>query len=80
MEIKKEKASRVGLERILGKCKQGGMLLPLAMGLSKCHKFSVITDEEDDDEEAPQLFIAEQCSAIRQGTFIDLCVYIFWIR
>ena len=37
--------------------KQGGAIVPLVMGLSKCHNFSIINDEKDDDEEMPQTFI-----------------------
>ena len=40
-------------------CKQHGMVVPLAMGLSKCHKFSIITtNNEDDEEETPLPFIS----------------------
>ena len=37
--------------------KQGGAIVLLALGLSKNHKFRIIMDEKEDDEETPQLFI-----------------------
>ena len=40
--------------------KQGGAMVPLTLGISKCHKFSIIIKEKDDDEETPQPFIAIQ--------------------
>ena len=41
------------------KCKQCGMVVPTVMGLSKCHKFSMITnDKEKDKDKTPPPFIA----------------------
>ena len=33
------------------KCRQRGMVVPLAMGLLKFHKFNIITTENENDEE-----------------------------
>ena len=38
--------------------KQGGAIAPLIVGLSKCHNFSNINDEKNNEEDTPQLFIA----------------------
>ena len=37
--------------------KQGGAMVPLAMGLSKYHKFNIIINNKDHDENTPQPFI-----------------------
>ena len=42
------------------KCKQWGMVVPLAMSVSKHDKFSIITiDNEDDEEKTPPPFILQ---------------------
>ena len=56
------------------KCKQQGMVVPIAMGLSKPHKFSIITDNiKKDKEQTPLPFIAVQLGQERLETytFID---------
>ena len=41
------------------KCKQRGMVVPLAMGLPKCLKFHItMTNNEDNEKETPPPFIA----------------------
>ena len=41
------------------KCKQRGMVVPLAMGLSKLYKFTItMIDNEDDEDKTPPPFIA----------------------
>ena len=66
--IKKYKAK----ERVY-KQKQGRVVVPLAMGLSKYHKFSIITYKIDNDEEMPPPFIAIKLSneGIQTYAFID---------
>ena len=50
------------------------MVVPIAMGLSKRHKFSIIIDDkEKDKDKTPHPFIAIQLGGERQQTytFID---------
>ena len=52
------------------KHKQCEMVVPFAMGLSKCHKFTIITiDNKDDEEETPSPFIAIQLGNERLETY-----------
>ena len=64
MEIREKEACgkngpRKGSCERARKHKQHGMVVLLTMGLSKCHKFNIITtDNADDEEETPLPFIA----------------------
>ena len=66
MEIGKAKAcSRDGsqeeAQERARKCKQRGMVVPLAMGLSKRYKFTItMTTNKDDEDKTPPPFIATQ--------------------
>ena len=43
------------------KCKEQGLVVPIALGLSKRHKFNIITDKNEKDEDVtPPPFIAIQ--------------------
>ena len=56
------------------KCKQQGMVVLIAMGLSKRHKFCIITDDmEKDEEKTPPPFIVVQLGKECRQTyaFID---------
>ena len=60
------------------KCKQGGMVVPLAMGISKSHKLNIISiDIKDDKEGTLPPFIALQLGNERLETyaFIDSRAY-----
>ena len=56
------------------KRKQQGMVVPLAMGLSKRYKFTInTTNKEDDEDKTPPPFIAIQMGQerLQTYTFID---------
>ena len=53
------------------KHKQGGMVVPLAMGLLKRHKFNIISSNiEDDEEETLPPFIVVQLENERLETYV----------
>ena len=55
------------------KRKQCGAVVPLALGQSKCQKFSIILGKKDDDEKMPKPFIAIKLGneCIQNYAFID---------